>query len=72
MADTTTKDIVISWLKLFGYDGLFDPGNCACSTDDIAPCGELSLYCQPGYKQPCNGTCDSGNCDFHISSEKKE
>lgn len=47
-------DIVVEWLDLHGYDGLFHPdGDCACEKADIFPCGEPSINCQPGYKRPC-------------------
>lgn len=64
------KDIVAEFLEAHGYDGLFDADNdCACSLDDLFPCGEGSLiYCQPGYKIPCN----CGDHDFHIGREKPQ
>lgn len=38
--------------------GLYCEGECACTLDDLAPCGEAEIYpgeelingCQPGYK----------------------
>lgn len=43
------------------YTGLYYPGECACSTDDLAPCGsceqeegeEYINDCSPGYKFVC-------------------
>lgn len=41
-----------------GYNSLMYPGECACSVDDFAPCGECEKAdgeeyingCEPGYK----------------------
>jgi len=33
-----------------GFDGLYYPGECGCEVSDLAPCGEGSLSCKPGYK----------------------
>lgn len=52
-----------------GYDGLVsDGGECACLTDDLAPCGEMRGDCVAGHKGPCDpDNCGAdGNCDFHI------
>ena len=48
-----------------GYGGLYCPGECACETADLFPCGEPSSLqeCHPGYKYPANK--DSG-FDFCI------
>ncbi len=54
------------------YDGLVsDGGTCACTTDDLEPCGELRASCEPGYAEHyeagCGGDCGAGGgCDFHI------
>lgn len=39
-----------------GYDALYVPGDCACSMDDLCPCGEMSVDCVMGYKNDCE-TC---------------
>jgi len=44
-------------LKVGGYGGLFYPGECACTLDEFAPCGEREREddeeyinnCEPGY-----------------------
>ncbi len=53
------RQIVSNWLEVNGYDGLFQPGECACKNDDLYPCGEMTLDCQPGYLKP------AGNCSVH-------
>ncbi len=68
-------DLVIDFFdKHPEYDGLYDPSEtqgCACTTDDLAPCGCSMLYCCFGVQVPC----DCGDHDFHIAdpdSVKKE
>ena len=42
-------DITKLWLEEHGCDGLCDPDyECACNVDDLRPCGESPLNCQPG------------------------
>jgi hypothetical protein len=58
-----------AWLIENGYDGLFCAGECACSVDALAPCGETDFSeCEPGYKVPCPESC--GCHDWHISRNK--
>ena len=62
-------DAIIEVAEREGFDGLFHPdGECACTWDDLAPCGTESFDCVFGYRAPC----DCGGHDFHISSEKPE
>ena len=42
-------EIVKEWLKEKGFGGLVLPGECGCSGEDLAPCGEDFRECQPGY-----------------------
>jgi hypothetical protein len=46
----TVLEIVRSYLEQNGYDGLYDPGECACLKDDLAPCGQIGHSCEPGYQ----------------------
>jgi hypothetical protein len=63
----TVRDILVKWLTANGYDGLYDEdGECACAVDDLCPCDSEVLWCQPGYKRPC----DCGDHDWHIGAEK--
>lgn len=49
------------------YDGLYNPGVCACEIGNLMPCGEPDVNdCMPGYKTT-GGNCE---CDFHISALK--
>jgi hypothetical protein len=51
------KEIVKEWLIEYGGDGLWNEEiPCGCGRDDLAPCGELKLDCQKGYKSICQ-TC---------------
>lgn len=62
------NDIVRVWLKENNYDGLYHTdGDCACSLDDLAPCGILELGCLAGYKTPS----DNSEFDFFISPTKE-
>jgi len=69
------KDMVKQYLIDNNYDGLFYPGECACGLDDMFPCGEYMMDCEPGYKIPCpnKGDCyceEYGEDGWHISAEK--
>jgi hypothetical protein len=46
------KQIVIAYLRMNGYDGLYLDCNCGCEIDDLAPCGQFNEACAPGYKRP--------------------
>ena len=65
-------EILKTWLKDNGYDGLFNSvGQCGCKIDDLAPCCESCTECEPGYEVPCDGTCDDPRvCKWHIQKEK--
>ena len=56
------REIIKKYLIDNGFDGLFDPDECACEIADLMPCGEYCGSCEPGYKGPC----DCGDHDFHI------
>jgi len=43
-------DIITNYLKENGYDGLYYGQECGCELDDLCPCEEVDLNCQPGYK----------------------
>ena len=58
------KEIVACWLKDNGYDGLYNnDGDCACTIDDLAPCGELSQDCYAGYKIDCASCAKKDHCE---------
>ena len=62
-------EIVAEYLDREGYDGLYSScGDCACKTDDLAPCGEIHGDCAAGYLQPCPPDC--GEHDWHIGADK--
>jgi len=69
----------ITWLELIkeglsarGFDGLYNPGVCACLIGDLMPCGEISPDCLPGVRK--NGTCDNctedNPCAFHVGQKE--
>lgn len=60
-------DIIVTYLKEHGYDGLcYD--DCGCHLDDLCPCGELSLNCEPGYEVKAP---ESSEYDFYICPIKE-
>ena len=68
----SVRDVLIEGLKRNGYDGLFYPGECACLLDDLAPCDEDPLRCEPGVKRDCDGDCarDHGGT-WHIEHGRR-
>jgi hypothetical protein len=43
-------EILESWLKERGYDGLCYPEEeCGCQIGDLMPCSSYCGHCQPGY-----------------------
>ncbi len=63
----TVLEIVKLAIQEGGFDGLYNEcSDCACLTDDLAPCTQFEEGCRAGYRAPCDGTCDTGDCDFHI------
>ena len=67
----TVEEIVRDYLKENGYDGLCEHiGACACSVDDLAPCGEIQNDCEAGTRtEGCDDECGEG-CKFHILKGK--
>ena len=54
-SDLNVRGIIEDWLIKCHYDGLYDPGTCACELGDLMPCGsEGAFSCLPGYRSPCN------------------
>ena len=63
-------EIIREYLEVYGFDGLFNPGLCGCTVDDLSPGNCLSEQCEAGYKQPgCDDHCGLG-CEFHIGAQK--
>jgi|Deesub1362A_J573_1020465.scaffolds.fasta_scaffold00107_58 hypothetical protein len=74
MSNPTVKEILKSWLKEHGYDGLFNEwGECGCELNDLAPCGEIDPECKAGYKAVCEGEERCEACElgvWHIQADK--
>lgn len=68
----TVLDMVKAALEAGGYDGLFQPGACACLISDLSPGNCLRENCSAGHKvhsKDCK-YCKSG--DWHIQARKPE
>jgi len=63
------SEIIWDHLRILGFDGLYWPGECSCTLDDLIACGSDPSECYPGYKQDC--TCGQG-CDFDIGPGNHE
>lgn len=64
-----SREIIRKYLKENNYDGLFCDGECGCQIDDLFPCWDGGLDCEPGYKIECNKDDDCPICcggDWHI------
>ena len=68
------KTITLQYLKTNGFDGLYNPGLCACKCDDLMPCDQPSIdECHPGYLQSQEqADCDEADCEFYIGKNKPE
>lgn len=68
--DIEVRDIVADWLQKKGFDGLYDPGCCACEIGDLMPCDNPNHGCVAGYKVMKK---DSDECeaDWHMTSNKE-
>lgn len=64
-----------AWLRNRGYDGIYQPGECACLVDDMYPCGERHSDCRPGWRELCDEHCDHPGSgapgDWHITSKPR-
>jgi hypothetical protein len=46
----TVQKIVEAFLRAHGYDGIYNDNiPCGCHLGDLAPCGECSMGCIPGF-----------------------
>lgn len=55
-------DIINDYLGKHGYDGLYEPGECACEKGDLGPCCSSCLSCMPGYKNYCKDCPEYDDC----------
>lgn len=66
------KEIVTKYLEDNGFDGLMDDYDCVCDLNDLMPCVERSILCEPAViipckKENCHDWCE-GDCDNHLVS----
>ena len=55
------KKIVAEYLKKHKYDGLVNLDvPCGCLLEALAPCGEMSEKCRPGYRKDVDEDCQCG------------
>lgn len=73
----TISELLKRSLVEYGYGGLYNPGECACDINNLAPCdGGPHYCCQAGYKHselPPGYMDDTGlgeSADFYILSQK--
>lgn len=72
----TVKDILLVFLQMNGFDGLYnDAGDCACDLEDLMPCESCAGECKLGYYVPeklwPEGTKEEGDT-FMIGGEKHD
>lgn len=69
----TAREIVITWLKENGFDGLAGE-YCGCGVDDLMPCNEDGSSCAPARKVQCKDSnfkyCDG--CEAFCQDSEKE
>ena len=56
------REILTSWLKEHGYDGLCCDG-CGCRIEDMAICNSCFDDCLPAYKIICDDE-DCATCEY--------
>lgn len=67
----TVQEIVAAYLRMNGYDGLFNEwSQCACKPDEFMPCDGQVDQCKPGYEVICNGCDLDDEPHFHIMAKK--
>lgn len=58
----TCKEIIKKYLTENNFNGLVHRGECGCEIDDISPCDEYCLMCEPAYKWYCKKCSNRGDC----------
>lgn len=64
----TIKEFLLEHCEKNGFDGLYNPGECACLVDDLAPCDE-PLNCHFGVKTEPPEDADQ-DCDYWIGEKE--
>lgn len=71
-------DIVANYLRENGYDGLYNPGVCACELSDLRPCDSEFAECKPGVKKSPDEMTEEEkelydvDCEFYIVAKKED
>lgn len=70
------RQIVQKYIRENGYDGLWCD-DCACVTDDLAPCGQIGEDCEAGHKRtvPKDESCGcdgQGSEHWHIGPKETQ
>lgn len=64
---TTAQDILTTWLREHGCDGVCNPDwECGCGLDDLIPCCDWFGECQPARKT----TNDNGETVYVLAEEE--
>jgi hypothetical protein len=60
----TIKEIIIEYLEIHKYDGLYNPDiECGCGVDDLISCSEPQENCMPAQKRNCT------SCEENVDNE---
>jgi hypothetical protein len=65
----TVIKIITEYLEQHKFDGLYQPGECACLKDDLAPCGQVDNECEPGYRTDAP---EGSSCKWHIGAKNSD
>lgn len=67
------KELTEQWLKTNGYEGLVNGSiECGCKLDDLMPCHEPGVDCEPGHVEECDGSCGRElTCEWHVVSGRR-
>lgn len=70
MISLTVIEIIKERLIADGFDGLVNPGCCACLVEDLEPCGAINASdCAAGYRIECPPGCEDEHA-WHITENR--
>jgi len=48
------REMIVHCLNELKADGIYHPREgCACLKEDLEPCGNITLDCEPGWRRTC-------------------